>query len=82
MLSRHLPLLLLACLPLCALRAEEERTYKGKTVSEWIEALKDEDGDDRGGAAEALGKIGPAARAAVPARSQAITAKHDSGVAA
>jgi len=59
-----IPLLLL-CLPVCAIHAEEEPTHEGKTVSEWIEALKDEDGDDRGGAAEALGKIGPAAKAAV-----------------
>jgi len=71
-MRRYLPVLLLAALPLCALHAEEEPTYEGKTVSEWIEALKDEDKDVRSGAAEALGEIGPAAKPAVPALIEAL----------
>jgi len=57
MRSRYFPLLLLACLPLCALHAEEEPTHGGKTVTELIEALKDEDEDVRKAVAEALKKI-------------------------
>jgi len=70
-----IPLLLLACLPLCALHAEEEPTYDGKTITEWIEALEDKDVAVRKSAAEALSRIGPDAKAAVPSLIQALKDK-------
>jgi hypothetical protein len=41
--------------------------YQGKTVDEWVKALKNWDSRVRGEAATALGRIGPAAKAAIPA---------------
>lgn len=55
---------LVACLLLSLLNAEEEPSYQGKTLSQWIEALKDENWLVRSGAADALATIGPDAKAA------------------
>ena len=53
-------------------KKQKEATYNGKTVSQWAEALKHEDGSTRRVAAEALGGIGPAAKDAVPALMEAL----------
>jgi len=73
--SHLLSILLLACLPLCALHAEEELTYDGKTVSEWTLALKGRDEDVREAATQALVKIGsPAVPALIEALEQKVYA--------
>jgi hypothetical protein len=54
---------------------QNEAVYQGKTVSQWIEALKDKDKGTRIAAAFALGKIGPAAKDAVPALIEALKDK-------
>jgi hypothetical protein len=46
---------------------QKEAVYQGKTVSQWVETLKDKNARTRSAAAGALGRIGPAAKAAVPA---------------
>src|SRR5262245_8418255 len=47
--------------------AEKEPTFEGKSLSAWVEALKDKDPKIRVQAAKALESIGPKAKAAVPA---------------
>ena len=51
-----------------------EAVYQGKTVSQWVEALKDKEEDVRLGAAMALGKMGPAV---VPTLIQALKDKEE-----
>ena len=52
---------------LSSARAADEPTYKGKTVSVWIEATKDPDPRTRERAVLVLRKLGPATKAVVPA---------------
>jgi HEAT repeat protein len=52
--------------------ADKEPTFEGKPVSAWVNALKAKDPKARAHAAYALGVIGPAATAAVPALSDAL----------
>ena len=54
---------------------QKDTAYQGKTVSQWIEVLKDKDVRVRNAAATALGQIGPAAKAAVPALIEALKDK-------
>ena len=54
---------------------QKEATYNGKTVSQWMEALKDNSIRNRRGAVFALGQIGPAAKDAVPALIEALKDK-------
>jgi hypothetical protein len=56
---------------------QKEAVYQGKTVSQWVEALKDKDDRTRRGAAIALGQIGPAAKDAVPALIEVLKDKDD-----
>ena len=60
-------------------KADKEKTvvYEGKTVEQWIEALKDKDQEVRYSAARALGKIGPKAEKAVPALVRALKDKNE-----
>jgi HEAT repeat protein len=48
---------------------------RGKPLSEWIRTLKDKDYRTRQTAAEAIGELGPKARAAVPALREAMVVK-------
>jgi len=64
-------LLLLACLPLCALHAEEEPIYEGETLSYWIQTLKDGDKRARRRAAGVLADLAPE-EAAIPALAEAM----------
>jgi len=57
----------LALAAVCPVVRAQEEAPDGKTVSEWIETLRDDDPLRRQAAIEALGKTGPAAKAAVPA---------------
>ena len=57
----------------------KEPTYQGKTLGEWIAQTKDKRKGVRQTAAWALGKIGPEARAAIPALSELCKDK-DEGV--
>ena len=54
---------------------QKDTAYQGKTVSQWIEVLKDKDVRVRNAAAFVLGQIGPAAKDAVPALSEALKDK-------
>src|SRR5262249_12652459 len=45
---------------------KKEPTYKGKTVAEWVKVLKNWDSQERGRAADALARLGPKARDAIP----------------
>jgi HEAT repeat protein len=60
----------------------KEPLYNGKPLSAWIKALQDKDPNVRQEAAEALGRMGPDARAAVPALRDAMEDKQISEVAA
>jgi hypothetical protein len=51
--------------------------YQGKTVEQWIAAVKDKDELVRESAITALGKIGPAADKAVPALLEAFKEKDE-----
>ena len=59
--------------------AKKEKTvvYQGKTLEQWIEALKDKDVNVRREAAEALGELGEKAVKAVPALTQALKDKDE-----
>ncbi len=62
-----------------AVHAQDEPTYEGRTVSQWVGLLQDSaDEEERRSAAEALGKIGPSARNAVPALIEALENDADS----
>ena len=54
----------------------EEPTYEGKTISQWIEVLKSPSWVDRSRAANSLGAIGPAAKAAVCSLRRALLDEH------
>jgi HEAT repeat protein len=54
---------------------QEKVVYKGKTVEQWIQALKDKSFLVRMNAALALGYIGPKANKAVPALIEALKDK-------
>jgi HEAT repeat protein len=67
---RRTSLLCAACLALLLRAAEAqdgEPPYQGRTVSQWLERLKDPDALVRREAAFALGEIGMGAKGAVPA---------------
>lgn len=55
---------------------QKEETYEGRTIGQWIMVLQDEEDlscpSPREKAAHVLGKIGPAAKAAVPALTKAL----------
>src|SRR5579872_2117586 len=58
--------------------ADEDQlpTYHGKTISQWIAQLKDVESSARSAAASELRQIGPAAKAALPALTDALKDKH------
>src|SRR5687768_6444566 len=64
--------LLVAVCQLPAWGQDDGPTYEGKTVGQWVVQLKHRDPDARVEAARSLGKIGPGARAAVPALAEAL----------
>ena len=53
-----------------------EATYDGKTIGHWVAQLKDRDSGARSAAAAALGRIGPAAKGAVPGLTAALKDRH------
>src|SRR5205823_4902352 len=78
---KRLPLLL-PLLWLCATTAgtpcrAQEPSSEGKSLSEWVKLLKGGDFGERQKAALALGKMGPKAKAAVPALIDALKDKKD-----
>src|SRR5260370_33673977 len=54
---------------------EKEPTLDGKTLTEWVARLKSADVIERWIATEAVGKIGPAAKTAVPALAEGLKDK-------
>src|SRR5262249_7575803 len=57
---------------LAAERNAKEPVQDGKTLSEWVKALKEGDREAREQAANALAKLGPKAEAAIPVLLQAL----------
>ncbi len=55
----------------------KELSYEGKTLGEWLALAKDKDAKGRASAAEALEKIGPEAKAAIPALTELLKDKDE-----
>jgi hypothetical protein len=74
-------LALLVCIAVLSIGCskKEEVTYQGKPLSAWIEMLEDSNPSTRFSAINAVGKIGPEAREAIPALIETIrqTRNHD-----
>jgi hypothetical protein len=66
---------ILAACWLTAAEPGKEPTYKGKTLSAWMAALRDGNGRWNSRAIYALGDVGPEAKAAVPALTEALKDK-------
>jgi len=76
---RCLTLLLCTAILSIGCTKKEEVTYQGKPLSEWMKMLKDEDLIRKYAAINAVGKIGPEARDAIPVLIETIrqTRNHD-----
>jgi HEAT repeat protein len=74
-------LALLVCIAVLSIGCskKEEVTYQGKPLSAWIEMLEDTNPSTRFSAINAVGKMGPEAREAIPALIETIrqTRNHD-----
>jgi HEAT repeat protein len=67
---------LLAALAAAARGQDVETRFQGQTVAQWTARLDDREWTARVGAAYALGRLGPKARASVPALAEALTDEH------
>ena len=67
----------LCCMVVMSYGCGKEATHRGKGVAQWRESLRESDPQARREAAEALGKIGPRAKAALPELSAALKDSDD-----